>query len=247
MTLLQGLLLGLLQGLTEFLPVSSSGHLVIAQNLFNLTESPVVFNILLHSATASAIVIVMWSSLKNLKLDLLKLLFLASLPAGVIGLLLNDKIENIFNSLPLVGLSLLLTATLLFISSKFLNQSQSAKLNPKNSLVIGFFQSLAIIPGISRSGSTIVAGLSQKLSPIQAFNFSFLLSLPAIAGAQLLHLKNLKAISSEQLPVFIVGFVSAFISGYFALKFLKQLVINGKLHYFGFYCLVLGLSILFFF
>ena len=239
MTPIQGLILGLIQGLTEFLPVSSSGHLVIAQNLFKLNEPPVVFDILLHLATSLAVIIVIFNTLKNINLKKIKLILIASLPAGVLGIFLNQEIEILFSSVKLVGFSLIITGLILF-STKKIDQKKSL-LNSKNSLLIGLAQALAIIPGISRSGSTITAGLHQGLTPKDAFNFSFLISLPAIFGAQLLQLNKLGNLPSTQLPTLTIGFLAAFISGLFALKLLKRFVLNAKLHYFGFYCLILGL------
>ena len=133
-----------------------------------------------------------------------------------------------------------------FFSSKFFTYHHFRKLNFKSAFLIGLFQSFAIIPGISRSGSTIVTGLSQRLDPKKAFNFSFLLSLPAIFGAQLLNFNKFTQISTQKSPTYIAGFISAFISGYFSLKILKKLVVGGKLHYFAYYCLALGVSILIF-
>ena len=245
MTPIQGLILGLIQGLTEFLPVSSSGHLVIAQNLLKLTEPPVVFDVFVPLATALAVVIVIRETLKNINLDQIKLILIASIPAGVFGILLNQKIEELFGSLKLVGFSLIFTGLILF-STKKIRQGYTLtpKLNPKNSFLIGLAQALAIFPGISRSGSTITAGLHQGLTPKDAFNFSFLISLPAIAGAQLLQLNKLGSLSPKEFPVLAIGFLTALLSGVFALKLLKRFVVCGKLHFFGYYCFTLGFTIL---
>ncbi|MBU1085108.1 MAG: undecaprenyl-diphosphate phosphatase [Candidatus Beckwithbacteria bacterium] len=244
MTPFQGLILGLIQGLTEFLPVSSSGHLVITQNLFQLTEPPIIFDILVHLATSLAVIIVIFNYLKNINLTQIKLILIASIPAGVIGILLNQQIETLFSSLRLVSFSLIVTGLILFSTKKLAKKKSS--LNSKNSFFIGLAQALAIIPGISRSGSTITAGLHQGLTPKDAFNFSFLISLPAIFGAQLLQLNKLGNLSSAELPTLAIGFFTAFISGLLALKTFKKLVIKGKLSYFGFYCLALGCIVLFF-
>jgi len=239
MTIIQAFSLGLIQGLTEFLPVSSSGHLVITQNLLNLSHPPVVFDILVHLATAFAIIIVIWPSLKKITLKQIKLIILASIPAGILGIILNSHVESLFSSISLVGLALLLTSGILFSTRKI--KPKNIKLNPKNSLQIGLAQALAIIPGISRSGSTIVTGLHTGLKPVEAFNFSFLLSLPAIFGAQLLQINKLANLPPSQLPILLSGFITAFISGFFALKLLKRFVNGGKLHLFGYYCLILGI------
>ncbi len=243
MSLVQALLLGLIQGLTEFLPVSSSGHLVIFQHLLNLSKPPVVFDILVHLATSLAVIIVIFDSLVKITFKQIKIIILASLPAAITGLLLNSQIEPLFSSLKLVGFALLFTSALLF-STKLIKATKNLKLTTNNSLLIGLAQAVSIIPGISRSGSTIVTGLHTGLSPITAFNFSFLLSLPAIFGAQLLQLNKLVALPLSQLPVLLAGFITAFISGLIALKLLKRFVINAKLHYFAYYCLILAALIL---
>lgn len=246
MTLIQALILGLLQGLTEFLPVSSSGHLVIAQHFFNLLTPPVLFDVLLHLATALAIIIVLWRQLLSLDKKTIGFILLASLPAGIIGVLLNSSIETLFSSVKLVALALLVTALLLFLTRYFFSQAKSTRLTWKNTLLIGLFQALAIIPGLSRSGSTISAGIFAKLKPELIFNFSFLLALPAIFGAALLQLKDLNfAGSLLDLPL-LIGFITAFISGLFSLKLLKKFVSQGKFSFFAYYCLALGLTLLVF-
>lgn len=246
MTLIQALILGLLQGLTEFLPVSSSGHLVIAQHFFGLLTPPVLFDVLLHLATALAIIIVLWRSLLSLNKRTLGFILLASLPAGIFGLLLNSSVETLFSSVKLVAVALMLTGLLLFLTRYFFSQAKNTRLTWQNTLFIGLFQAIAIIPGISRSGSTISAGIFAKLRPELVFNFSFLLALPAIFGAALLQLKDLNFSSSIlDLPL-LIGFITAFISGLFALKLLKKFVSSGKFSFFAYYCLALGLTLLFF-
>ncbi len=240
MTIFQGFLLGLIQGLTEFLPVSSSGHLVIFQHLLNLSDSSVTFDILVHLATSLAVIIVVFDSLVKITFKQIKIIALASLPAAIFGLLLNSQVETLFSSLRLVGFTLLITSGILF-STKLLKTLKPSELNHKNTFLIGLAQALAIFPGISRSGSTIVAGLHTGLAPKTAFNFSFLLSLPAIFGAQLLQLNKLTNSPPSQIPSLLTGFITAFISGFFALKLLQKFVTNSKLHYFSYYCLVIGL------
>lgn len=246
MTPVQALILGLLQGLTEFLPVSSSGHLVIAQYFFGLLTPPVFFDVFLHLATALAIIVILWRSLLSLDKKTLGFILLASLPAGIIGVLLNSSIAALFSSVKLVAVALLITGLLLFFTRYFFSQAKNTCLNWQNTLIIGLFQALAIIPGISRSGSTISAGIFAKLQPELVFNFSFLLALPAIFGAVLLQLKDSNFSSSFlDLPL-AVGFVAAFISGLFALKILKKFVSQGNFSFFAYYCLALGLTLLIF-
>lgn len=244
MTLIQALILGLLQGLTEFLPVSSSGHLVIVQHLFGLLNPPVFFDVFLHLATALAVIVVLWRPLLFLDKKTIGFILLASLPAGVFGILLNSSIESLFSSVKLVAVALLITGLLLFLTRYFFSQAKNTRLTWKNTLFIGLFQAIAIIPGISRSGSTISAGIFAKLKPELVFNFSFLLALPAILGAAMLQLRDLNfSISLFNLPLFI-GFIAAFFSGLSFLKLLKKFVSQGKFSPFAYYCLALGLALL---
>jgi len=244
MTLIQALILGLLQGLTEFLPVSSSGHLVIAQHFFGFLTPPVFFDILLHLATALAIIIVLWRPLLSLDKKTFGFILLASLPAGIIGILLNSSITALFSSVKLVAVALLITGLLLFLTRYFFSQAKNTRLTWKNTLFIGLFQAIAIIPGISRSGSTISAGIFAKLRPELIFNFSFLLALPAIFGAAFLQLKDSNFSSSLLGLPLAIGFFAAFISDLFALKILKKFVSRGQFSFFAYYCLVLGFLLL---
>jgi len=244
MTLIQALILGLLQGLTEFLPVSSSGHLVIAQHFFGFLTPPVFFDILLHLATALAIIIVLWRPLLSLDKKTFGFILLASLPAGIIGILLNSSITALFSSVKLVAVALLIIGLLLFLTRYFFSQAKNTRLTWKNTLFIGLFQAIAIIPGISRSGSTISAGIFAKLRPELIFNFSFLLALPAIFGAAFLQLKDSNFSSSLLGLPLAIGFFAAFISGLFALKILKKFVSRGQFSFFAYYCLVLGFLLL---
>ncbi len=245
MTVFAAIFLGLLQGLTEFLPVSSSGHLVIAQHFIGFTSPPVLFDILLHLATALAVIVVLWSQLLQLNLKTIGFILLASLPAAIVGLILNSSIETIFSSLTLVAFALLINSLILFSAQYFFSRAQSTALSVKNSLVIGLFQALAIIPGISRSGSTISAGILAKLKPQLVFNFSFLLSLPAVFGAVLLQLKDLSFFQAQLGLPLLLGSITAFVSGLISLKLLKKFVSQGRFSFFAYYCLVLGLILLF--
>lgn len=246
MTPFQALILGLVQGITEFLPISSSGHLVIAQSFFALPTPPIVFDVFVHLATALAVIIVLWENLKTINLKLIKKILVATIPAVIVGFLLYPHIPFIFSSLNLVAIALLITSALLFISKLYSKKANKTQLNYQQALFIGTFQALAILPGISRSGSTIVAALITGLKPLLAFNFSFLLSLPAIFGATLLQFKDLTILQSQLNLSLLIGFLSALFSGILALKLLKSFVSKGRLHLFGFYCLILGLSLLIF-
>lgn len=243
MTLIQALLLGLLQGLTEFLPVSSTAHLVIAQNFLGLNQPPIVLDVVIHLATAMATVIVLWPVIKKINLRLIKFIFIALIPTGILGLWFKQWEELIFGSLIFSAVTLIINGFILLLPKLVKNKSKD--LNSKNSLLIGTAQGLAVLPGISRSGATIVAGLLTGIKPSDAYNFSFLISLPAIAAAMLLQLADLPA-GQWFNPGLLVGFAAAFISGLFALKLLKKFVSQGKFSFFAYYCLALGLVLLVF-
>lgn len=249
MTIIQSIVLALVQGITEFLPVSSSGHLVLFQNLLGITKPPVLFDVLLHLGTLGAIVIFLrkeiWELIKNWKnnLNVWKLLIIGSIPAAIFGFWVNNIIEEIFSSIRLVGLMWLVMGTMLLLTKK-MEKSNSEEglenINNKDALIIGLFQAFALFPGISRSGSTIIGGLWRKLSAKTAFTFSFLLAIPAILGAVGLQLvKNGTdgmTLASGILPMIAAGLV-----GYFSLKLLQKTLISQKFYLFGFYCLAIGL------
>ena len=250
MDFFQALILGTLQGLTEFLPVSSSGHLVIAQKLFGFQQPPVLFDILVHLGTLIAILIYLRKQIKNQVVKNFKkgwqLIVIGTIPAGLVGLFLNHYLEKVFNSIFNVAICLLITAFFLF-STKLIKKTNKnfSQLTQKDAWIIGVFQALAILPGISRSGSTVVAGLWQGLKKETAFSFSFFLAIPAILGALVLQLPKLSLTVSE-LKVDFLGMVSAAVFGLASLKVFEKAVLKGRLFYFGFYCLLLGIIILLF-
>jgi len=256
MSLSQSLLLAIVQGLTEFLPVSSSGHLVLLQKLFGIEKPPVFFDTLLHLGTLGAVLLFFKEEIFSLfdnwkkKIKLWRLIFFGTIPAAVFGLILSSKIELIFNSLKLFGLMWIVFGILLLSTKKLINKKSGKiekleEIKLSDSLVVGFFQAFALFPGISRSGSTIFGGLSRNFSPKLALLFSFLLSVPAIIGAVILELKKVELgeinIGISLTSMLIAGFV-----GYFSLKMLKKVLESEKLFYFGFYCLFLGLIVLIF-
>jgi len=255
MSWIQAIFLSIIQGLTEFLPVSSSGHLVIFQKIFRLEEPPVLFDILVHVGTLGAIVFYFRKQLlaifkgvikKNRSdINILSMILIGTIPAGIIGFFLQGYIKDIFDSLKLVGLSLLLTAGLLFSTKFTKNLNKDFKhLNWKETLFIGIFQAIAILPGVSRSGSTIVAGLWRNLKRETAFAFSFYLAIPAILGALILQIPEMSNTSGYYLKQGIFGMIVAGIVGYFALTLLERVIKSTKLFWFGFYCFALGVLIL---
>ncbi len=251
----QAIVLAIVQGLTEFLPISSSGHLVILQKLFGLDQPPVLFDILVHFGTLGAIIYFLRKQLillfkgvtakKKESLNTLFLVFLGTIPAGVAGFYLQDYLNQIFNSLRLVGFSLILTGGLLFSTRLVKKLERGFKdLRWLDGLLIGFFQALAILPGVSRSGSTITAGLWRKLDRETAFIFSFYLAIPAILGALFLQVPDLIYSPCSYLGEGILGMVLAGIVGYFSLGILEKTLKSAKFYWFGIYCLVLGLVLI---
>ncbi len=243
MNLISSIFLGILQGLTEFLPVSSSGHLVIAQNLIpGFTQEGVLFDVILHAGTVLAVLYYFRKTLLKLTSKYLLLLLIGTIPAGLVGVLLGSSIEKLFDGVYLVGLALLFTAVLNFLTDKA--KTGSKKISIKNSILIGMAQALAIIPGISRSGSTIFAGTSLGIKRKEAAQFSFLLSVPAIVGANAVQFYKYGLSGTESIILYIAGFIAAFISGVIAINFVLKLLLGGKFKLFAYYCVVLGILVL---
>lgn len=254
MTVIQAMLLGLLQGLTEFLPISSSGHLVIAQHFLNVNDGGLFFEVLLHCATLVAVVAAYWKDL----LELLKkpfqkytyLLIVATIPTGIIGLAFKDDFEALFNSVRTVGYMLLVTGVILLIAEYVSrNIFPSSRFKYWQAIIIGLAQGLAITPGISRSGTTIATGMLLGLKREEAARFSFLMSIPAILGASVIEAKDIvltQYLDASLILPYLLGAVTAGISGYLAIKLLLGILNKGKLYYFSIYCWILGLATLFF-
>lgn len=268
MTVIKAFILGLIQGVSEFLPISSSGHLSIAGQLMGMDvegSNLLSFNILLHVATLAAVFIVFWNDIwemikaffgmlgdlfsgKGLRLKeftyrrLIIMLIAGTIPAIFAALFLGDIIEN--PQLWQIGIFLIITAILLFLSEKLAGGNVSLEeMSVKRAFCVGCFQGLGTLPGISRSGSTIVGGLFSRLEKGTAVRFSFLLSIPAILGALLLDLKDMVGAQTQTLsfmPV-AVGMITAAVSGYFSIRFLLRLVEKSKLSYFSYYCIAAGL------
>lgn len=266
MSIFQALFLGIVQGLTEFLPVSSSGHLVIFQHLFGLTEPELFFDVSVHVGTLAAVIVFYRNDIRSIIVSSFQymallakretslarideypeakfalMIIIGSVPTAFLGLLFKEAAGRIFSSLVIVGCALIATGTVLLLTRKIENRGTS-DISAKNSLVIGFVQGIAIIPGVSRSGSTIATGLFLGLDRRAAARFSFLLSIPAILGAELLHLKDVAA-GSFDLAI-MIGMASACVTGYAALRFLVYLVNRGGLHFFSPYCFVAGVAVI---
>ena len=259
MTFFQAVFLGLLQGLTEFLPVSSSGHLAIAQHfLHGFAQPGVLFDVLLHLATACAVVVyfrrdcllLAKAPFSNgpeapLYRRLLKLLVIGSIPTAVIGLLFKDFFISLFHNLTVVSLMLLVTGGLLFLSERLRSgHRREGDLTLWDVLLVGTAQGGAIIPGISRSGATIAVLLLKGVDGETAARFSFLLALPAIVGAGFLSVGDLSEVSAAGLPIYLTGMLVAFATGLLSIHWLLAVVRRRRLYAFGFYCCLVGVFFL---
>ena len=266
MTILEAIVLGILQGITEFLPVSSSGHLVLMQYFMGIKESQVFFDVMLHFGTLGAVIIVYYQFIGSLirtgfstlfqadfyrhprrtisntsDLRMLWYLLLGSIPTGLIAVLFKNSFEAIFGKPMVVAAMLIVTGLILQLSRLGHRQLQAATpLRAWHSPLIGIVQGLAIIPGISRSGSTISISLLLGLSPQTAAQYSFLLSIPAILGAVILKLKDVGEITIAP-TVIVAGTLTSFIVGYIALRFLLAILNRGKFSIFSYYCFALGI------
>lgn len=274
MDIIQAIILGIVQGLTEFLPISSSAHLVLVPKLIGVTYSTpsaaVAFDTLLHLGTLVAVVGFFWRDILSLikalvfsildifrgkfktglKEDSFKrltwLLVVGTIPAGLAGILLQKQFEALFNSVVAVGFFLLITGILLWAAERVKTGHKEVKeVTFKNALVIGIFQALAIAPGISRSGATIAAGLFSGLERKLAARYSFLLSIPAILGAAAVQLKDIGAGFEANTVVLIAGFLAAAIFGYLAIAFLLRIITRKRsLMIFAYYCWIVGAATL---
>lgn len=257
MDILRYIILGLVQGLTEFLPVSSSGHLTLFADFLEVDKDDITFEILVHFATALSTIVVFWEEIAELAVGFFKrnddrgrkarlyvgLIALSAVPAGIVGVFFNDEIKPLYNS-GFVGYMLLVTALILVVSQK-LNPPSNKDVGGKNSILIGLAQALAILPGISRSGSTIGAALLLGVSRKEAAKFSFLMALPVILGATLLETKDLFEADYEMsgnVEGYIAGFIAAFVSGLLACKLMIKLVKGTNLMWFAVYCGIAGLT-----
>lgn len=249
MTIFEAALLGIIQGLTEFLPISSSGHLVIGQKVLGISVAGNVFEIVVHLGTLVSVLIVFWSDIWQLITSLKstptqKYIFaivIGTLPAMVVGFLFKDVISEAFENIKVVAVTLMITG-LILLTTKFIN-TKLKDISVGRGLLIGIAQGMAIIPGISRSGMTISLGMYLGMAPDKAAKFSFLLGIPAIFGAGLLTGWDLTGSSEPTLAlsVLIVGFVSSLLVGWISLKWLLGLIKLGKFHWFGVYCILIGL------
>jgi undecaprenyl-diphosphatase len=260
--------LGILQGLTEFLPISSSGHLVLGENLLKVKFDDISFEVFLHFGTFLSVVIVfrktIWGMIKAVmkkagvgflkcnqadlteNWNLFWLIVLGSVPAGVLGILFKSYVEKSFSSPHFVSIMLLITGAVLFLTKFF--HKKEGNIKSSDAFLIGIAQAIAMLPGISRSGLTISTGIFRGIQREKAAEFSFLLSLPAILSASALKLKDVldKTSPSFDLWIYLIGMIFAFLFGYLAIKFLLNVIKKGKFEFFGYYCFLIGfLSLIF--
>lgn len=250
MEILQAVILGILQGLTEWLPVSSSGHLMLAKHVFGIAPS-MAFDIALHAGTLIAVFAFFWDDIWKVLNSMLRLDFkspdgrmgvyiiVASIPTGLAGYFLYEIIEYLFSFPKMVGFALLFTSVMLY-TTKY--SKPFRKLRARESFYVGMAQAFGLIPGISRSGATISIAKHFGIDNRTAFKFSFLLAIPAVIGANAyIFYKNSYSVLLTIDPVTaVVGIVVAAIAGYLSLKVLKEMILKGKFYVFSYYCLIVG-------
>ena len=264
--------LGLIQGVTEFLPISSSGHLAIFQNFFGLADANnMFFDVLLHFGTFAAVCVAFWSDVKEMVLEFFRflrdifsgkkkkssgtppparrmvlLVIIATLPI-LVSLFFKDKVEAAMTSTMFIGCALLVTGSLLYISDRFRKGRKTEKnATLLDALVVGLAQVFAVLPGISRSGTTISAGLFMGFDRKFAVRFAFLMSLPVVLGANILELKDAisTGIDPSVIPAYIVGVIVSAVSGFFAIRLVRYLTNKGKFGMFSYYCWVVGFIVI---
>ncbi len=268
MEIIQAIIIGLVQGLTEFLPVSSSAHLIFAQQFLGIAEPNLAFDVLLHAGTIIAVLAYFWKdiiqmilaffeSLINLargnflaevKKDPYKkltwLVIIGTIPVGLAGILFNEIIESLFTGISIPAFFLLITGCILYFSQRKNSGEVDLKnMTWKETIIVGCGQACALLPGLSRSGTTIATGLFLGLDKEFAAKFSFILSIPAILGAAVVQLKDVSG-GNIDLFVWIIGFIVAVISGYLAISFLLKLIKEKSLDIFAYYCWIVGIIIL---
>ncbi len=268
---LQAIILGIIQGLTEFLPVSSSGHLVIFQHLFGLKEPELFFDICVHLGTLLAVMIVFRQEIRELvrslghllwlifvkdahfehifensEFKMLLLVFFGFFPTALLGVVFHEIGQHLFSSVLIVGLMLIITGGLLWQTRRVAGMGGGLEsFSIRTALIIGLVQGLAIMPGISRSGSTIALGLFLGLNRELSARYSFMLAIPAILGAGILSLHGLIADPHVDYKIALIGAAVSFVVGYFALVSLLHLVKKAKLYLFAPYCWAAGIAALF--
>lgn len=241
MSFIQAVLLGIVQGFTEFLPISSSAHLIIAQSFIpGFVQPGVLFDVILHAGTLIAVLVFFRKKLFSLTFSQLFLLGIATIPAAGIGLLFQSQLEASFGNLRWVGIELIITGVLNYLID--FAKTTTRKINVVSATWIGLWQALAIIPGISRSSATIFAATSQGISRDEAADFSFLLSIPAIAGAIIVQILSHGFSDGVSVGVYIGGMTAAFVCGLASISFLISMLKKKNFKIFAVYCVVVGIA-----
>ncbi len=264
--LIQIIFLAVVQAFTEFLPISSSGHLVIMEKILGFEGAQLELNIMLHMGTLMSVIVYFHRDLLNILFDSLSAFgelfdgnrvkdimyrnqnlklfiyaLIAVIPAGCVGVYFSDQIEQSFNSLLVVGLSLIFTGGVILLTrvSPY-NEKSLNDLSMKDAFIVGLAQAISILPGVSRSGMTIATGLKLGLSRDLAFRFSFILSIPTILGAFVFKLKDISQFATDKIFLYIIGALVAFVVGLVAIKILSRIVIRGNFYLFSYYCFFVG-------
>ncbi|MEA2077733.1 MAG: undecaprenyl-diphosphatase UppP [Candidatus Marinimicrobia bacterium] len=266
MEYLKIIILAIIQGLTEFLPVSSSGHLALAEYLLGIESPGVTLEVFLHFGTFMSVAVIFWKDIvkiliaffgnfwkvwkyptvmkENEDFTMGIYIILSMIPAGIVGLLFEEQIDGLFDNILIVGIALIVTGTMLFLTQWAQNEKRHLK--GWRVFLMGLAQAIAIIPGISRSGSTVSTGMFLGMPREKVAKFSFLMALPLIFGATIMKAKDAFATEGFIWSGIIIGTVTSFLFGYFAVKWLLRAIIKGRLYMFGFYCLIIGfLAIIF--
>ncbi|HOW88074.1 MAG TPA: undecaprenyl-diphosphatase UppP [Candidatus Omnitrophota bacterium] len=267
MTLFQSIILGIVQGLTEFLPISSSGHLVLFQNLFGMKEPMLAFDIAVHGGTLVAVLAFFYKDIlvivKDLAGDLRKAvaskdvpragvlpqhqglwacILITLVPTGIIAVFFRSWIETAFSKLVFVAIAWLAMGALLILSQRFSKgQKDLSAIHYGDALWVGLAQGIALLPGVSRSGSTILAGMLLGIKKEDAAKFSFLISIPAILAAIIMDLKESIQYFSSQTTIVLAGFFAAAVTGYLVIRWLMRIIQRGHFFLFGYYCIAAGL------
>lgn len=249
MTIIQAIVLGFIQGITEFIPVSSSGHLVIIQHFFKGFSQPgVLFDAMLHLGTMIAVIFYFKDKIIEMFTNkkLLLLVILATIPTAIIGFSFKENFEEMFLNVKLTALALILTGIVVFIADRVKNGNKELKKTTwVDSIIVGIAQGIAIIPGISRSGSTISIGIFLNLDKKFAMEFSFLLSIPAILGAVILQLRHISkdTLANVDILPYIFGIITAIVTGYLSIRVLLNFLQKQRLYIFSIYCWLIGTAV----
>jgi len=264
-TIIQYFILGLVQGVTEPIPISSSGHIIIFRDLFGIEAEGLSFEIFVNFASLLAVLLIYrkdiirlivnsWNYLvkreEQAKSDFQFVIYLiiATIPVGVIGLLFGDAIGNALSGTNVVGITLLITAVAIWMIRNLRGKKNDGDLSVKDSLIVGFAQAIAVTPGISRSGATIVASMLVGMKQETALRFSFLLYIPVSLGTTIIEVPDMVSSPEFQSMLIpnLIAFITAFTATYFALKWFMNIMAKGNLKYFSYYCVVVGLLVIIF-